>query len=170
MLKDTVREYKDIRRLLRPLVRGLVVAVDPSIGSTSSMPGWAAYRAGELVGSGVLEIDASAETHRLRYVALALAKVYRCYPPDVLVYEDIAPRRYGGGSAHGHASLLKSVGAILSVPGPDHHLGLRPTQWKRQVRESYVKGDEADAIEMGYVAVSTAQWVIENDPPRGYRA
>lgn len=169
MIGSTVREYKDIRKNLRLLLEGVVVAIDPSIGSNSSMPGWAVSRAGKRVASGVFEIDPGASVgKRLQSLSNHLRKLYNRYDPDLVVYEDIAPRRYGGGSAHAHSSLLKSVGAILSVAGPTEHIGLRPTIWTRYKRSTYVKGDEADAIEILYVALETAREIVENDAPRAY--
>jgi hypothetical protein len=85
-----------------------------------------------------------------------------------MVYEDIAPRRYGGGSAAGHASLLKAVGAILSVSGPDHYIRFSPRVWKKLVSGTYRKGDEADAREMLRIAVDLAKHISETNPPRKF--
>lgn len=83
---------------------------------------------------------------------------------DILIYEEIAPRRYGGGSAHGHASLLKSVGTVLSCAPASIAIGLRPTIWKRLVSKSYVKSDEADAMEMGRIAIEIARgYLLEKE-------
>jgi hypothetical protein len=88
-------------------------------------------------------------------------KLYKEWDPDVLVYEDIPSQRQGGGNANAHASLLKAVGAILSVSGPDYYVGLMPVSWKRMVREDYVKSDIRDAIEMGWIAIAVARRIAD---------
>jgi hypothetical protein len=133
---------------------GTVVVIDPSIGSTSSLPGYAVYVRRKLKESGVLQVKRSGSLQdRLQQLAKELRALYKKYDPDVLVYEEIPPRRYGGGNAEAHASLLKSVGAILSVTGPKYYIRIKPLIWKKLVTEEYEKGDEADAIEMGRIVL-----------------
>jgi hypothetical protein len=60
------------------------------------------------------------------------------------------------GNANAHASLLKALGAILSVPGPDGYVGIMPVSWKKMIRNTYEKGDEADAVEIGYIVIECA--------------
>lgn len=94
-----------------------------------------------------------------------IRKLYRVWEPDVLVYEEIPPTRHGGGNAESHASLLKAVGAILSVSGPDYYVGIHPLSWKRMVRSTYSKGDENDAKEIGWITIEEAKRLKEEDPP-----
>ncbi len=171
-LAETTKAYSEIESCLTPLLEGTVVAIDPSIGSQSSMPGWAAYTAGILVDSGTLEIPLGwGVPERLQEVARQLRELYRIYKPvDVLVYEQIASQFFGGkgkkfGNAASMASLQKALGAILSVPGPTSFVGLSPQTWKRLVSDTYVKSDEADAVEMGKIAISLAQEIQENGKP-----
>lgn len=172
MIQSNVKEYTLIRKSLKPLLEGVVLCIDPSCGSkgeNGSLPGWAVSVRGELVGSGVIELPVEEDLWvRLQSLHHGLRNLVREFDPDVMVYEQIAPRRYGGGSAHSHASLLKAVGVTLSVSGPTTYVGLRPTVWTRWKRSTYVKGDRADAIEMLYVALATAQEIEVQDPPRGY--
>jgi hypothetical protein len=185
LMAKTTAAYDEIRSALTPLLRGRVIVIDPSIGSNSSQPGWSLYINGEYVESGVLQIPVSRDVPaRLQELHRQLRELYRLHDPDCLVYEDIAPQRYGGwkqqsdgstkydaaGNANAHASLLKAVGATLSVPGPSHFVGLKPTTWKRLVRPGYVKSDEADATEIGYVAMLIARDIEQRDPPRKYGA
>lgn len=167
--RDTAA-YGDIRNSLTTILRGVVIAIDPSIGSSSSMPGWALYRAGALISSGTLGINPDQSVwKRLRDLARAMRSLYKETDPDVLVYEEIPSQRYGGGgNANAHASLLKAVGVILSIPGPDVCVGLHPLSWKKMVRETYVKGDEADAVEMGWIAIAEAARIAETNPPGAY--
>jgi hypothetical protein len=167
--RDT-NAYGQIRGCLLPLIQGRVVAVDPSIGSTSSQPGFAVYIQGELRASGILPIDPGLPVwERLRILVYHMRKLYREWDPDVLVFEDIPSQRHGqfnnAGNANAHASLLKAVGAILSVSGPDHYVGLHPQSWKRMVRPDYVKSDTRDAVEMGWIAIEEAKRIGEIDPP-----
>lgn len=157
------KAYQDISRNTQGILRGVIVCIDPSIGSSSSMPGYAVYREGKYVTSGIFEIPVSQPIpDKLRMLANHLRKLYNTYPPDCLVYEDIPAQRHGMGNAVAHASLLKALGAILSVPGPMGYVGIMPISWKKLVRDTYVKGDEADAVEMGYVVIAQAE-IIEYD-------
>lgn len=169
MISSTVKEYKEIRSNIRSLLHGVVLCIDPSCGSMSSMPGWAVSRGGELVDSGTITLPVGEDLWvRLQALHHGLRKLMKEYNPDLMIFEDIAPRRYGGGSAHSHASLLKAVGVTLSVSGPTAYIGLRPPIWTKAKRSSYVKGDRADAVEMLYVAISSAEVIAEEDPPRSY--
>lgn len=159
--KDT-GAYKQIAENIQYILNGVFISIDPSIGSSSSMPGYAVYREGELVESGIFSIahrDASIPD-RLRALHNHVRKLYTKYEPDALVYEDIPVSRHGG-RADSHASLLKAVGAILAVPGTTGHVGIYPVSWKSEARDTYVKGDEADAIEIGYVAIQVARRIAE---------
>ena len=153
--------YVQTQQNLQGITRGLVVVVDPSIGSSSSMPGWAVYREGHYVASGIFEINPTKpKPERLRSLGRQLLALYQKYPPDVLVYEEIPAQRHGFGNAEAHASLLKSLGVVLSVPGPAGYVGIAPISWKNQVRESYVKSDENDAVEMGWIIIELAQVIL----------
>lgn len=162
-LTKTSKAYSDIQDNLKGILEGVVVSIDPSIGSSSSMPGWAVYRAGQYVASGTFDIPVHKHIpHRLRMLANHIRKLYNEYSPDVLVYEDIPAQRYGMGNAVAHASLLKALGAILSVPGPEGYVGIMPVSWKKLVRDTYQKGDEADAVEIGYVVIECAAQIRYN--------
>lgn len=160
------KAYEEIRATIKPLLEGVVCCFDPSIGSTSSMPGWAVSRAGVIFASGIFEIPAH-ETipQRLNRLHGHVRKLYNLHSPDVCVYEQIPALRQGGGNAWGHASLLKALGVILSVPGPADYVAIFPMSWKSLARDEYVKGDEADAIEILWVVIEEARRIREYDPP-----
>lgn len=170
MLGKGTKAYGQIQGALLPLLRGRMIAVDPSVGSTSSQPGYAVYIQGELRNSGIISIDPSLpiwdRLHRLNY---GVRKLYQEWDPDVLVYEDIPAQRHSTfnnkGNAEAHSSLLKAVGAILSVSGPDHYVGLHPSSWKAMVRPEYTKSDINDAIEMGWISIQEGMRIEEKDPP-----
>lgn len=167
MLSKGSKAYGEIRGSLTYLMEGTVVSIDPSIGSTSSMPGYAVYRSGNLVDSGIFEIDPHGTIpERLQKLSYYIRKLYQGWQPDTLVYEDIPAQRYGGGSnANAHSSLIKAVGTILSVSGPHTYVGLMPISWKKMTRSDYVKSDIADAEEIGRIAISEAHRISETDPP-----
>lgn len=145
---------------VKHLLEGVAVCIDPSVGSRSSQPGYAVSRQGELVESGTFRIPPDKPIHmRLRLLATQLRRLYTKYDPDVLVYEDIPAVRYGGGNANSHSSLIKAVGAILSVPGPELCVGILPSSWKANARTEYEKSDENDAIEILYVIVELARGI-----------
>lgn len=167
--KDT-RFYTDLRPNLKLILAGVVISIDPSAGSGSSQPAYAVYRAGELVACDILDIVPHRPLwERLTDLSRKLRNLYKLYDPDVIAFEDIAPQRYGGGNAEAHATLLKSVGVVLSVPGPRAYIRLSPIVWKRLVRPEYVKGDRQDAEEIGYITIEAAKYISQEDPPRGYK-
>lgn len=168
MLGNKTQAYANIQKNIYKLLNGIVVCIDPSIGSTSSMPGYAVYIAGELRTSGTLVIDPTGSIpERLQKLAYEMRKLYKEWDPDILVYEDIPPTGHGR-DAVAHASLLKAVGVVVSISGPSGYVGLLPISWKKMIRASYVKGDREDAIEIGYIALAEARRISEEDPPGKY--
>lgn len=167
MIGKASKVYPQIQGNLHLLLKGNVIVIDPSIGSSSSQPGWAHYRASQLMDSGTLSINPEwSVPERLQELRRQMYNLYKMLDPDILVYEDIPPMRQGGGNAAAHASLLKAVGAILSIAGPRAFVGILPVSWKALARDTYVKSDENDAIEIGWVVLTEADRIQEQDPPR----
>ncbi len=161
MLGKKSKAYISIEGCIKEVLEGLIVSIDPSIGSSSSQPGWAVYREGNLLHKGTFSIEPTKSIPgRLQDLHNYVRKLYNKYPPDVLIYEDIPAQRQGGGNAVAHSSLLKAVGAILAVPGPRKHVGIMPISWKSEARATYVKSDVNDAIEMGYVVIQVARRIL----------
>ena len=133
----TTEIYKRIRPLTSIIQKGTIIAIDPSIGSSSSMPGWAVYHLSELIDSGVLDIDSSLSVYeRAQDIHRKLHQLYKYYKPDVLIYEEIPDQAYmppastrvnhrpsfaTGNNAKAHSTLLKALGVVLGVPGPDQY-------------------------------------------------
>lgn len=166
-IKPTTVLYKEVRRLAPILTTGRVLAIDPSCGSTSSMPAYALYEAGTLVTSEeiLLPLEESLH-HRLRHLAEELDKLPTA---DILIYEEIPAVRFhasGRTSAGSQASLLKAVGVVMACAWAKEAIGLRPSVWKRLVRPGYIKSDIADAIEMGYIGIALASHILATNPPR----
>lgn len=148
--------YENVQRLKGPLLCGSVLCIDPSIGSSSSSPGWAYYQAGQLVDSGIIHTGGSHLElwQRARRLGDSLRILCAEYKIDVLVYEDIPAT--SGFNQNAIASLLKAVGVVLACTTSSHVLGIHPASWKNYVRSEYKKGDKEDAIEIGYVAIGLA--------------
>lgn len=137
------------------------MAVDPSCGSRSSMPGYAIYRAGDLVESGTIQIgDVSRPLpYRLQDLGEEIRNMYLRVDPDVLVVEELPVRRFGGGSATAHASLLKSAGAVFATAPAQRVITIRPQAWRQLTHDGWYKDDEQDAIAMGHAVVAVARIV-----------
>jgi hypothetical protein len=151
--------YQEVDRLKGPLVYGNVLCIDPSIGSSSSSPGWAYYQSGQLIESGTIHTGGSHLElwQRARRLANALHVLCAEYRVDVLVYEDIPAT--SGFNQNAIASLLKAVGIVLACTTSSHVLGVHPASWKNYVRPEYKKGDKEDAIEIGWVAIGLARYI-----------
>lgn len=140
------------------LLHGTVLCVDPSVGSSSSMPGWAVYKQGKLVSSGILEVKAG---HTLNQRLFAIARVFRekFETPDVLVIEHIT--QWGRRKVD---SLLKGVGAVFAGVLPKvGTIEVPPSVWHLYPHPGYFKNDEQDAIAMGHfcLAVARGEWTSE---------
>lgn len=169
MISKTSQTYKEIRENSDLLLKGPVLIIDPSIGSTSSMPGYAVYTKGELLASGILKLDPTGPIGtRLNALYTSLKMLEYVYSPAVLGYEKIPITAHGGRSQLSQTSLLMALGvtqmAFHSIP----QVGIMPISWKKMVRDTYRKGDEEDAIEMGWILIRTAMDIEEQDPPRKY--
>lgn len=165
--------YEAIRENCLGLTRGVVLVVDPSIGSASSLPGWAVYGGGDsLLDSGVIPMDTSeSRPYRLRAVFNKLENLTVAWQPSVIVYEEVPVMAHAGRSQVSHASLLNAVGVTLAathLPGVGY-VGIQPIVWKKRVSDTYVKSDEQDAVEMGRIVIEMAHEIMEKDPPRKYR-
>lgn len=140
----TRAEAKKWRQLI---LNGTVLAVDPSSGSYTktngqSYPGYALFKAGKLVDSGIIEMDGKDTDiwERLRELYDCLHKEFP--KPDVLVVEQIR-----GGFAHQY--LKWSVAVIATAVRAPVVIEMNVKIWKSYVDTSYLKTDEQDAIWIG---------------------
>jgi hypothetical protein len=166
--KYTSRLAQEIEQHADALQQGYVLAIDPSSGSSGSLPGYAVFRAGRLVDAGLIGLPRGtrAIANRLYLLRNALATEFE--KPDVLVIELISPVMPSKNGTFLHksaASLIKSVGAILStwdVPT----LEVSPTTWHSMTPPTYTKTDVNDAIMIGWAALITLARVRgEPEPP-----
>jgi hypothetical protein len=126
-----------------------MLVVDPSSGSEKSKCGYAYFESGDLVTSGIVDID-----HRLT-IDKRLQNTYDWFAanynqPDLLVIEEIRGRL-------SHAYLLWSVGTIIAAVRASHMLEMNIGTWKRRASVDYVKSDSEDARQMGLVTVTLAE-------------
>lgn len=158
-IPKTGQLYKNVSPIALELATGVVLSIDPSIGSSSSAPGWAVYNHGSLYRSGKIDTGGSHLPlwKRARTLADEVESLCNDFGPDVLIYEDIPAT--SGFNANAQASLLKAVGIVLACSNTEYCLGIHPASWKNYVRPTYTKGDEEDAIEIGWVAIELANHI-----------
>lgn len=144
------------------LLRGTVLAIDPSSGSTNSRPGYALFKAGKFIDGGILTLKVHSKLNsRLFDLGKTLREEFET--PDVLVTENIAPIGVNTGiRASSLTSLQKSIGVVISsfeCPLVE----VAPISWRKYIPATYVKRDDNDALMMAYTAIRTAQ-VLANEP------
>lgn len=162
--------YEAIRENCLALTRGVVLVVDPSMGSSSSLPGWAVYSGGDYADSGVLQVHTEGTRWaRLKEVYRQLENFSAAWNPDVCVYEEIPVSAHAGRSQVSHASLLMALGVTMAAVEAQGFVGIRPVSWKKFTSPGYIKSDEADAVEMGRIVIEMANEMLRVDPPRKYR-
>ena len=163
--KKLPKSRYQIERCATALLEGRVLAIDPSSGSQSSLPGYALFDKGELIDHGVIKLKISRELpRRLNELGEALKTEFPAV--DVLVIEDIPVRSYGKGASP-HASLLKAVGCILACCTYREFVEISPPTWKAYVRRNperfskvYEKSDDLDAWIIGQYALDTAREIL----------
>ena len=152
--------YESVSKLTTPLLTGMVLVIDPSIGSTSSSPGWAIYKQGELLDSGTLSTGGSGTElwRRARTLGNSIKVLSSIHNFDLLIYEDIPATSSFNQNAV--ASLLKAVGIVLACSKSEYVLGIHPASWRNYVRPEYKKGDKEDAEEIGHIAIALAKHIV----------
>ena len=152
----TTLRGKITKKVAREIMEGTLLAIDPSCGSESSMPGYALYRGAELIKSGTLDIKKISRdvAYRLQDLSSMLGEFKDI---DVLVVEHIPARRYGGGGATGHASLLNAEGVCLASTKAARILRVRPQTWHSMKPDHWIKGDAADAEAIGHCVITIAR-------------
>ena len=144
-------------RHVQDLIHGTILAIDPSSGSANSQPGFAVFRAGQLVDCGIIRLPRGSDlSNRLYTLGETLRKEFLDCAPHVLVTERISPIANGAFNARSMASLQKAIGVtISSFPCPT--VEVSPIQWRKNIPpEGYVKRDDHDAILMGFTAIKLA--------------
>lgn len=145
------------------LLKGTILAVDPSIGSASSMPGYAMVVDGVMVDSGILAINPR-ENSSKRLSAIQKQLLAITPNPDVLIIEKIAPMLSVGGA--GVIQLHWACGVVLAT-FPNAVPVMVPNQtWKKYLRDhgiDYKKSDENDAIVLMLTLYNTLNRNLKNE-------
>ncbi len=140
--------YSAVRPLAAQILAGRVLALDPSIGSWSSQPGYAISVAGQEVDSGVIEMPTGAtRSRRLYYLRRVLTEQF-AEQFDAVIIEDIPTHRFsrkrGGGSyanAKAQVPLHKAVGVIESCfDAPT--LFIAPQTWRMHADAKHLSDKE----------------------------
>lgn len=162
------RLYAQARKNAELLLNATLLCVDPSIGSASSLPGYAVYVRGELVSSGLIEV-ATAGAHNLRLFELArsLREDFAELQNPILVVEDIPTMRFNRRGSGGYSDpraqvpLHRAVGAIMSSIRSPLMLEVPPITWHRYTDPSrYLKSDQADAAALGWTVLCMARHAL----------
>ncbi len=135
---------------------GKVLAIDPSSGAYDrktghkTQGGWALFDQGQLVSSGVYDVDGAAKAERLASLHTVFVEEFQS-EVDVLVLEDI----WGYIASQ---ALVQACGIIIGSVGTSHLIELNVSTWKAVATRlgGWIKGDESDAIYMGVAAMCIA--------------
>jgi hypothetical protein len=155
---------------LATIMGATLLVVDPSIGSEKSQPGYALFRAGELVDYGTLEVGTDGDHHvRLRELARCLREDFSDTRVDWIIVEDIPPARvvrHAGKvykSVKAHIPLHRAVGAVLATVCARNMLLVAPNTWHQYTDAArYAKSDATDAVAMGFTVLQMASYILSN--------
>jgi len=148
--------YGQVKEAWELILNGTFLSIDPSIGSTASMPGYALFEQGNLVESGIIQVSISNKKNiRLYNIAKSFREGFR--KPDVIAIENIPPIKFKGGmNGWSLVSLQRSIGAILSVFDAPY-IEVAPIAWQKYKFDGYSKSDEEDAICIGLCVLAAAR-------------
>lgn len=143
------------------LESGRVLAVDPSSGSSGSMPGFSFFKGATLIESGTFEITLGDIGRRLWSLTAGLKEAFP--EIDLLIIEDLPPFMQTKGTtfrSKGTVNLHMSVGAIYGACGYAPVIGVPPIAWHADARRlpfEYQKDDENDALMLALAVFNRAK-------------
>lgn len=145
------------------IITGTVIAIDPSSGSRESMPGYAIFRAGELVDSGYIALQHNEDLRkRLHDLRRSLTEQFQV--PDILVTENIPPVMTGKGFFNrSMVSLQRAIGVVQSIWDVPC-IEVAPITWRQNIPDDYRKTDETDAIMMALTVLKAAREIAGLPP------
>lgn len=163
-INKTTKLYKAMLKCYNEVLDGTFLAIDPSTGSKSSVPGYALFEKGQLVESGEIITDIHANrSKRLYEISRTIREEFP--KPDVLAVEYIPPVSYKGSANRMNSTSLmalqKAIGAILVAHPVDHLVEVPAITWGKYKPEDYVKTDEYDALSIGYCVIAHAKFIKE---------
>lgn len=140
------------------IVLGTIIALDPASGS-ASMPGFAVFRAGELVKSGTLPIPKRLPIEKRLPILYEKVRELTEDVPSILAIEKLRGRAV-------NTSLAWAVGTSIAAARAPTLIEVPIIAWQRLAKtdSAYVKGDEADAIKLGQTLVLLAQEYLREHP------
>lgn len=150
---------QELQPHLHEVLHGTLLSFDPSSGSAKSQPGYAIFKAGQLMDSGFLNIGSGDDiSKRLYRLSNCIRSEFE--RPDVLITENVPPFMANGPNGSSFATsgvihLHQSIGVILSI-WDCPKVRVSPRAWRSQIETIgglYKKSDESDAILMGYTAI-----------------
>lgn len=167
-----------IKRAHKKILKGSLLAIDPSIGSRSSAPGYALFVDGELTDYGTLEIPKP--TRKMEYKLQDLRQILMDVfdTPDVLAVERIPPKRYiPGGFNPVQTSLLAAEAVILSAFDCKYVIRIKPSEWQAISKKTghwsrEKKDDDMDAYGIGMAAITISKEMADGlwvSKPKGKR-
>lgn len=162
VVNKTTKLYKMVKPIAREILDGRLLAIDPSTGSISSMPGYALFEKGELVESGIIQVRVQ---DRKNVRLHAIAQTLRTEFPnvDVLAIENIPPVSYnrkGAMSGWSIVAIQRSIGAIISCFDCEY-IEVAPKLTGKFRPEGQEKSDEMDAIGIGNATLQAARQAAE---------
>lgn len=150
--KKMIQECQDC------LLTGRLLAIDPSTGSRSSMPGYAVFDKGKLIESGTIEVDIKGNrAERLHEINRTLREDFAT--PDVVAVES-AGYFVSKMNPASIISLQRAIGAIVAAHPVKCLIEIPSNVWQKHTFPGYVKGDEHDAICIGLCAINTAKEML----------
>lgn len=144
--------YAHIKAASHLILNGTVLSIDPSSGG-ASQPGWALFRAGELIAHGEIKLPSKRTINdRLQ---LLYDEVYKLTStrPDVLAIEDVSQ------GTMSHVFLRWAVGVSIAAARANVLMIVPINCWKAVAKAStgYEKTNAADAILIGKSIILLAQ-------------
>ncbi len=144
--------YKQVQKLTEPILNGTLLAIDPSSGGTS-LPGFAVFKAGELLTSGTLELGRKKLSiyDRLQLLYPAIVQLTDG-PPSVLAIEMIRGQNFSSHYLHWAIGTTIAASQAPTIEVVQH-------AWKAlaKVSPGYFKGDQQDAEKIGECLILLAQ-------------
>jgi len=132
-----------------------MLAIDPSTGSRSSMPGYAVFQGGKLIESGTIEVDLKGNrAERLYEINRTIREDFDV--PDVVAVES-AGYFIGKMNPASIISLQRAIGAVIAAHPVKCLIEVPSNVWQKHTFPGYIKGDEHDAICIGLCAINTAR-------------
>lgn len=162
-MNTSSNSFKMIAPHAELILSGTILAIDPSTGSKSSMPGYALFVKGKLKECGIIEVDPSlSKTKRLSEINRTLREDFNI--PDILACEYIPPVKYGRGGMNSISlmGLQRAIGATMAAFPDSELIEVATKFWMTHHNwKEWKKGDVDDAIAIGMAVINTAIFELE---------